>query len=88
MGASGVPGVSIAILSSVALSMNIPVEGMVIILGVDRLLDMCRTAVNVTGDLTAALLLRYLGGPESAPGTPERPQRLSLIPISDPTTPY
>ncbi len=72
IGAPGTPGVSIAILSSVALSMNIPVEGMVIILGVDRLLDMCRTAVNVTGDLTAALLLRDLGGPESAPGTPER----------------
>ena len=65
IGAPGTPGVSIAILISVAGSMNIPVEGMVIILGVDRLLDMCRTAVNVTGDLVAAVLLRGIG---AAPG--------------------
>jgi Na+/H+-dicarboxylate symporter len=57
IGAPGTPGVSIAILISVAASMKIPVEGMVIILGVDRLLDMCRTVVNVTGDLVAAVLL-------------------------------
>ena len=57
IGAPGTPGVSIAILISVATSMKIPVEGMVIILGVDRLLDMCRTVVNVTVDLVAAVLL-------------------------------
>ena len=70
IGAPGTPGVSIAILSSVALSMNIPVEGMVIILGVDRLLDMCRTAVNVPGDLTAALLLQRVSDSQSTPGAP------------------
>lgn len=41
--------------------MRIPVEGVVIILGVDRLLYMCRTAVNITGDLVAAVLLRAVG---------------------------
>ncbi|WP_417589147.1 dicarboxylate/amino acid:cation symporter [Pararhodobacter oceanensis] len=61
IGAPGTPGVSIAILVSVATNMGIPVEGMVIILGVDRLLDMCRTSVNVTGDLIAAVLLRSVG---------------------------
>lgn len=61
IGAPGTPGVSIAILISVATGMGIPVEGMVIILGVDRLLDMCRTAVNVTGDLVAAVLFRGIG---------------------------
>ncbi|WP_272482033.1 dicarboxylate/amino acid:cation symporter [Roseovarius nanhaiticus] len=61
IGAPGTPGVSIAILVNVASSMHIPVEGMVIILGVDRLLDMCRTAVNVTGDLVAAVLFRAVG---------------------------
>lgn len=61
IGAPGTPGVSIAILINVATSMGIPVEGMVIILGVDRLLDMCRTVVNVTGDLVAAVLLRAVG---------------------------
>jgi len=58
IGAPGTPGVSIAILVSVASGMHIPVEGMVIIFGVDRLLDMCRTVVNVAGDLVAAVLLR------------------------------
>ena len=66
IGAPGTPGVSIAILISVAASLDIPVEGMVIILGVDRLLDMCRTAVNVTGDITAAILLRHTGEPAQA----------------------
>ena len=59
IGAPGTPGVSIAILISVAASFGIPADGMVIILGVDRLLDMSRTTVNVTGDLTAAVLLRH-----------------------------
>lgn len=58
IGAPGTPGVSIAILASVAAGFGIPAEGLVIILGVDRLLDMCRTVVNVTGDLTATVLLR------------------------------
>ena len=58
IGAPGTPGVSIAILISVAGSFGIPVEGMVIILGVDRILDMSRTTVNVAGDLVACLLLR------------------------------
>jgi Na+/H+-dicarboxylate symporter len=57
IGAPGTPGVSIAILLSVAAGFGIPTAGMVIILGVDRLLDMSRTAVNVTGDLVASLVL-------------------------------
>lgn len=58
IGAPGTPGVSIAILASVAAGFGIPPGGLVIILGVDRLLDMSRTVVNVTGDVTAAVLLR------------------------------
>lgn len=58
IGAPGTPGVSIAILATVAAGFGIPASGLVIILGVDRLLDMCRTVVNVTGDLTATTLLR------------------------------
>jgi Na+/H+-dicarboxylate symporter len=57
IGAPGTPGVSIAILLSVAAGFGIPTAGMVIILGVDRILDMSRTAVNVTGDLVASLVL-------------------------------
>lgn len=62
IGAPGTPGVSIAILVSVAAAFGIPAEGLVIILGVDRLLDMSRTTVNVTGDLTACLLFRRAAG--------------------------
>ncbi|WP_158291609.1 dicarboxylate/amino acid:cation symporter [Marinicauda algicola] len=57
IGAPGAPGVSIAILSSLILSFGIPEYGLVFVLGVDRFLDMARTAVNVTGDLTAARIL-------------------------------
>lgn len=58
IGAPGTPGVSIAILTTVVASLGVPTDGMVLILGVDRLLDMSRTVVNVTGDLTACALLR------------------------------
>jgi Na+/H+-dicarboxylate symporter len=63
IGAPGTPGVSIAILMSVAAGFGIPVEGMVIILGVDRLLDMSRTSVNVTGDLVACVVLKDVAQP-------------------------
>lgn len=71
IGAPGTPGVSIAILLSVAASAGIPADGMVIILGVDRLLDMCRTVVNVAGDLVAAVCLRGLS--EDLPPEPGEP---------------
>lgn len=57
IGAPGAPGVSIAILSSLVVSFGIPPHGLVFVLGVDRFLDMARTSVNVTGDLTAARIL-------------------------------
>ncbi|QLC23788.1 dicarboxylate/amino acid:cation symporter [Parasphingopyxis algicola] len=65
IGAPGTPGVSIAILVSVAAGFGIPADGMVIVMGVDRLLDMSRTTVNVTGDLTASTLLRNVTVPAS-----------------------
>jgi len=58
IGAPGTPGVSIVILSNIVTGFGIPTTGIALILGVDRLLDMCRTTVNVTGDLTASVLLR------------------------------
>lgn len=69
IGAPGTPGVSIAILASVAAGFGIPPEGLVIILGVDRLLDMARTTVNVAGDLAACVVLRKVGAPAVAPGS-------------------
>lgn len=61
IGAPAAPGASVVILSSVAGGFGIPVTGLALILGVDRLLDMARTAVNVTGDLVACRILRNVG---------------------------
>ncbi len=57
VGIAGVPGGSIPILMSAIVVLGIPPEGIAVILGVDRLLDMGRTTVNVTGDSIAALYL-------------------------------
>src|SRR5690606_14055377 len=57
IGVAGVPGGSIPILMSAMAMVGIPPEGIAIILGVDRLLDMGRTMVNVTGDITAGLFV-------------------------------
>ena len=53
VGAAGVPGGSIPLLVGVLAMFGVPAEGIAIILGVDRILDMSRTTVNVLGDLTA-----------------------------------
>ena len=50
IGTAGVPGVGLIMLAMVLNQVGLPLEGIGIILGVDRLLDMCRTAVNITGD--------------------------------------
>ena len=57
IGSPSTPGVGIVILSGILASIGIPPEGVAILLGVDRLLDMCRTAVNVSGDLTACVVM-------------------------------
>ena len=54
IGTAGVPGGSIPMIVGVMQSVDIPGESIGIILGVDRILDMCRTVVNVTGDLAIA----------------------------------
>lgn len=54
VGTAGVPGGSIPLIVLVLNQVGVPGEGIAIILGVDRLLDMCRTTLNVTGDLVLA----------------------------------
>lgn len=54
VGTAGVPGGSIPLIVIVLKTVGVPSEGIAIILGVDRLLDMCRTVLNVTGDLVLA----------------------------------
>jgi Na+/H+-dicarboxylate symporter len=50
IGTAGVPGVGLVMLAMVLRQVDLPVEGIALIIGVDRLLDMARTVVNVTGD--------------------------------------
>jgi DAACS family dicarboxylate/amino acid:cation (Na+ or H+) symporter len=61
VGAAGVPGGSIPLLVGVMAMFGVPAEGIAIILGIDRILDMSRTCVNVCGDLVATT---YIGRSE------------------------
>jgi Na+/H+-dicarboxylate symporter len=66
IGAPATPGVGIVILSMVLGSVGIPAAGIALIMGVDRILDMSRTAINVCGDLVAAKLMdRWVGAKAS-----------------------
>jgi DAACS family dicarboxylate/amino acid:cation (Na+ or H+) symporter len=55
VGTAGVPGGSLPLVTALLVTVGVPAEGIAIILGVDRVLDMCRTVLNVTGDVTAAV---------------------------------
>jgi Na+/H+-dicarboxylate symporter len=57
IGTAGVPGVGTVMLAMVLQQMSLPVEGIGLILGVDRLLDMTRTAVNITGDAAVSVVV-------------------------------
>lgn len=57
IGTAGVPGVGLIMLAMVLDQVGLPVEGIGLIIGVDRLLDMTRTAVNVTGDCMVSLVV-------------------------------
>ena len=63
IGSPSTPGVGIVILATILQSIGVPIAGIALILGVDRILDMCRTTLNVSGDLTACVVLeRWIGG--------------------------
>ena len=57
IGAPSTPGVGIVILATLLSSIGVPAAGIGLILGVDRILDMCRTTINVSGDLTACCVM-------------------------------
>ncbi len=69
IGSPATPGVGIVILASIVASIGVPPAGVALVMGVDRLLDMCRTAVNVTGDLVTCIF---------ADGLLDPPQDLSV----------
>lgn len=57
VGTAGVPAGSLPVIAMICGMVSVPAEGIGLILGVDRLLDMCRTTLNVTGDLAAAVVV-------------------------------
>ncbi len=57
IGTPATPGVGIVVLSTILIGIGVPPSGIAMILGIDRLLDMCRTTINVSGDLTACVVM-------------------------------
>ena len=57
VGTAGVPGVGIIMLGMVLNQVGLPLEGIAIVIGVDRLLDMLRTSLNVSGDAMVTLVV-------------------------------
>jgi len=57
VGAAGVPSAGIITLAMVLKQIGIPLEGIALILGVDRFLDMCRTTTNIIGNMAASVVI-------------------------------
>ena len=66
IGTAGVPGGSLPVIALILVGVGVPPEGIGLILGVDRFLDMCRTTLNVVGDLVAAQVISALSREEAA----------------------
>ena len=79
VGAAGVPGGSIPLLVGILVMFGIPGEAIGIVLGVDRLLDMSRTTVNVIGDLSAAAFVGKSEGVWTAAMLPSQ----AFVPAQD-----
>ncbi|MBX2834686.1 MAG: dicarboxylate/amino acid:cation symporter [Micavibrio sp.] len=70
IGTPATPGVGLIVLATILSGIGVPVEGLALIIGVDRILDMCRTTVNVTGDITAATLMnKWIKKDDNAPSS-------------------
>ncbi len=90
IGAAGVPGGSLPLLIGILSMFGIPGEGIALILGVDRILDMARTTVNVTGDLVATVFIgrsEKVWHPDNVPKSPDATalsERGAPVPITHP----
>jgi DAACS family dicarboxylate/amino acid:cation (Na+ or H+) symporter len=74
IGTAGVPAGSLPVVAMILAMVGVPAEGIGLILGVDRFLDMCRTTLNVTGDLVIATVVsRGETDPADAPPEPVAP---------------
>jgi Na+/H+-dicarboxylate symporter len=70
IGTAGVPGGTLPVIALILAGVGVPPEGIGLILGVDRFLDMCRTTVNVVGDLVAAQTITALSASEAPAPSP------------------
>lgn len=59
IGTAGVPSVGLVTLAMVLQSVGLPTEGIALIMGIDRILDMLRTAVNITGDAVCTTIVAH-----------------------------
>ena len=73
IGTAGVPAGSLPVVAMILGMVGVPPEGIGLILGVDRFLDMCRTALNVTGDLVGAVVVSARRGRRLPPSAGRRP---------------
>jgi len=83
IGTPSTPGVGIVVLATLLQGIGVPTSGIALIIGVDRILDMCRTTVNVTGDLTACTIMNRWLTKEPAPA-PAHPTLRHLAPGESP----
>ena len=74
IGTAGVPGGSLPLIAILLNRVNVPAEGLASILGVDRLLDMCRTTLNVTGDITVASCVDRFESSDEARSVRKKPK--------------
>jgi Na+/H+-dicarboxylate symporter len=74
IGTAGIPGAGIVMLAIVLNSVGVPLQGIAIILGVDRFLDMCRTVVNITGDAVCAVVVASTEGQLNSVPAPAQSQ--------------
>ncbi len=79
IGTAGVPAGSLPVIALILVMVGVPAEGIGLILGVDRFLDMCRTTLNVTGDLVAATVVSR--GEKDIPAAVAGPE-----PVAPPTS--
>ncbi len=75
IGVAGIPSASLVAIALILTSIGLPLEGVGLILAVDRVLDMCRTAVNVFGDSCATIVVARLEGEAGVLGEPALPGR-------------
>jgi Na+/H+-dicarboxylate symporter len=67
IGTAGVPGAGLLMLTMVLQQANLPIEGIALIAGIDRILDMIRTTINITGDASAAVIVAHSEGDLDVP---------------------